>query len=208
MIERRVLKVGFVPALYTTRRSPFSSYSITTIVSLPSDSCRVDVRSRVGGRRGTIASPFSTSPLRTRRDRFRVTSLSSGHACHPKAASDIQCHSGSPHLAYRMATASRPPVPLRPVDDLLVLPGRSLLLRREVGGQVLMTQEHQPPPPEPDVRLVTASGSHEISYVFLIRTGCMPDQRDVFHRSHLDGSSDGIGYRQEFVFGSTVGGWR
>jgi len=71
-----------------------------------------------------------------------------------------------------------------------------------------MTQEHQPPPPEPDVRLVTASGSHEISYVFLIRTGCMPDQRDVFHRSHLDGSSDGIGYRQEFVFGSTVGGWR
>src|SRR6266487_348091 len=44
MIERRVLKVGFVPALYISRRSPFSSYSITTIVSLPSDSCRVDVR--------------------------------------------------------------------------------------------------------------------------------------------------------------------
>src|SRR5437588_2220265 len=66
---------------------------------------RTERRSRVGGRRGTIASPFSTSPLRTRRDRFRVTSLSSGHACHPKAASDIQCHSGSPHFAYRMAPA-------------------------------------------------------------------------------------------------------
>jgi len=71
-----------------------------------------------------------------------------------------------------------------------------------------MTQEHQPPPPEPDVRLVTASGSHEISYAFLIHRGCMPDQRDVSHRSPLDGSSGGIGYRQEFVFGSTVVGWR
>src|SRR5438034_374282 len=35
----------YYPTLYTTRRSPFSSYSITTIVSLPSDSCRKDVRS-------------------------------------------------------------------------------------------------------------------------------------------------------------------
>jgi hypothetical protein len=81
-------------------------------------------------------------------------------------------------------------------------------LGREVGGQVLMAQEHQPPPPELYVRLVTAYSSHGISYVFLIRMGCMPGQRDVFHRSHLDESSDGIGYRQEFVFGSTVGGWR
>ena len=31
----------------------------------------------------------------------------------------------------------------------------------------------------------------------------MPDQRDAFHRNRLDGSSDGIGYRQEFVFGSS-----
>ena len=101
---------------------------------------------------------------------------------------------------------------LREMVETVTVPLRHVLsfpqLGREVGGQVLMAQEHQPPPPEPDVRLVTASGSHEISYVFLIRTGCMPDQRDVFHRSHLDGSSDGIGYRQEFVFGSTVGGWR
>src|SRR5437667_382 len=139
---------------------------------------------------------------------IRASRHTKSAACASTTSRVIQCHHGSPRLAYRMATASRPPVPLRPVDELLVLPGRSLLLRREVGGQVLMTQEHQPPPPEPDVRLVTASGSHEISYVFLIRTGCMPDQRDVFHRSHLDGSSDGIGYRQEFVFGSTVGGWR
>ena len=71
-----------------------------------------------------------------------------------------------------------------------------------------MAQEHQPPPPELYVRLVTASGSHGISYVFLIHRGCMPGQRDVFHRSPLDGFSGGIGYRQEFVFGSTVGGWR
>jgi len=71
-----------------------------------------------------------------------------------------------------------------------------------------MTQEHQPPPPEPDVRLVTASGSHGISYAFLLHMGCMPGQRDVFHRSPLDESSGGIGYKQEFVFGSTVVGWR
>ena len=81
-------------------------------------------------------------------------------------------------------------------------------LGREVGGQVLMTQEHQPPPPELYVRLVTAYSSHGISYVFLIRMGCMPGPRDAFHRSHLDGFSGGIGDRQEFVFGSTVGVWR
>ena len=38
----------------------------------------------------------------------------------------------------------------------------------EVEGQVLIAQEHQPSPPEPDVRLVTASGSHGISYVFVV----------------------------------------
>ena len=46
-----------------------------------------------------------------------------------RAASDTQRHSGSLHFAYRMAAECRPPVPLRPVDDLLVLPGRSELLR-------------------------------------------------------------------------------
>ena len=71
-----------------------------------------------------------------------------------------------------------------------------------------MAQEHQPPPAELYVRLVTAYSSHGISYVFLIRRGCMPGQRDVFHRSHLDGFSGGIGYRQECVCGSTGGGWR
>ena len=106
-----------------------------------------------------------------------------------------------------MATASRPPVPLRPVDDLLVLPGRSLLLRREVGGQVLMTQEHQPPPPEPDVRLVTASGSHGISYAFLIHMGYMPDQRDASRRNRRDEFSDGTSYRQESVYGSLLVRW-
>src|SRR5260370_42236644 len=73
--------------------------------------------------------PFPVAPRRTKRDRFRITSLSSSRSCRLWATREMQCHSGSPHLAYRMATASRPPVPLRPVDDLLVLPGRSLLLR-------------------------------------------------------------------------------
>ncbi len=47
--------------------------------------------------------------------------LSSSQACCPKATSDMPYQSGSPHLAYRMATAYRPPVPLRLVHDLLVL---------------------------------------------------------------------------------------
>ncbi len=46
---------------------------------------------------------FPVAPLRTKRDRFRITSLSSGQSCRPKAASDTQRHSGSPHFAYRMA---------------------------------------------------------------------------------------------------------
>jgi hypothetical protein len=65
----------------------------------------------------------------------------------------------------------------------------------------LIAQEHQPSPPEPDVRLVTASGSHGISYVLLIRVGCMLDQRDASHRTLRDESSDGMSYRQEFVCG-------
>ena len=60
-------------------------------------------------------------------------------------------------------------------------------IRCEVGGQVLIAQEHQPPPPEPDVRLVTASGSHEISYALLVGMGCMPDQKDVFRRNRHHG---------------------
>ncbi len=75
---------------------------------------------------------------------------------------------------------------------------------REVGGQVLIAQEHQPPPPEPDVRLVTASGSHEISYALLGGMGCMPDQKDVFRRNRHHGFSDGMWYRQEFVCGSLL----
>ena len=71
-----------------------------------------------------------------------------------------------------------------------------------------MAQEHQPPPPELYVRLVTAYSSHGISYVFPIRMGCMPDQRDGFHHSLLDGSSGGMWYRQEFVFGSSCVKWR
>ncbi len=112
--------------------------------------------------------------------------------------------------AFRVAASgsSGSPVTLRPMTGFPSPPGRSSLLRREVGGQALMAQEHQPPPPELYVRLVTAYSSHGISYVFLIRMGCMPGQRDVFHRSPLDESSDGIQYRQEFVFGSTVVGWR
>ena len=72
--------------------------------------------------------------------------------------------------------------------------------RREVEGRVLIAQEHQPSPPEPDVRLVTASGSHGISYVFLIHTGCMPDQRDSSHRNLHGESSDGMWCKQEFVY--------
>jgi len=73
-------------------------------------------------------------------------------------------------------------------------------IEREVEGRVLIAQEHQPSPPEPDVRLVTASGSHGISYVFLIHTGCMPDQRDSSHRNLHGESSDGMWCKQEFVY--------
>jgi hypothetical protein len=78
-------------------------------------------------------SPFPIAPSLTKRDRFRITSLSGGLSCRPKAASDIQRHSGSPHLAYRMATAYRPPVPLHPVDDLLVLAFRDVTLTITMG---------------------------------------------------------------------------
>ncbi len=57
------------------------------------------------------------------------------------------------------------------------------------------------PPPEPDGQLVTASGSHGISYVSLVDKGCMPDQRDVTHRILRDGSSDGTGRKQGVAFG-------
>src|SRR5215467_5628851 len=63
--------------------------------------------------RYSCKSPFPAAPSLTKRDRFRVTSLSSSPACHLAAPSDRQCHSGSPHHAYRMAIAYRPPVPLR-----------------------------------------------------------------------------------------------
>src|SRR5438128_851337 len=55
-------------------------------------------------------------------------------------------------------------------------------------------------PSEPYVRLVTAYGSHGISYVFLMHRGCMPDQRDVIHRILRDGPSGGIRHRQGVVF--------
>src|SRR5207302_9094488 len=74
-------------------------------------------------------SPFPAAPLRTKRDRFRITSLSSSQACRLAATSDLQHHFGSPHFASRMAASVRPPVPLRPVDDLLVLPGEPSLSR-------------------------------------------------------------------------------
>src|SRR5436305_14245149 len=86
----------------------------------------------------------------------------------------------------------------------LLVPSRG----REVEGQVLIAQEHQPSPPEPDVRLVTASGSHGISYVFLIHTGCMPDQRDSSHRNLHGESSDGMWCKQEFVYDSALVEWR
>ena len=83
---------------------------------------------------------------------------------------------------------------------------RRYRLRREVEGQVLIAQEHQPSPPELYVRLVTAYSSHGISYVFLIRMGCMLDLTDSSRRSLRDESSDGMCYRQEFVSGSTFVG--
>ncbi len=99
----------------------------------------MDAPSRVGGRRGIIVSqtclasaqvvswddPFPTSPLRTKRDRFRITSLSSGHSCRLETTSDIQRHSGSPHFAYRMTPERRPPVSLRPIDGSPILPGET-----------------------------------------------------------------------------------
>ncbi|HEX6551274.1 MAG TPA: hypothetical protein VF026_00810 [Ktedonobacteraceae bacterium] len=37
-----------------------------------------------------MQEPIPVAPLRTKRDRFRITSLSSGPSCCPKAASDAQ----------------------------------------------------------------------------------------------------------------------
>ena len=37
-------------------------------------------------------SPFPVAPLRTKHDRFRITSLSSSHSCHLAATSDCQHH--------------------------------------------------------------------------------------------------------------------
>ncbi|MFL5591778.1 MAG: transposase family protein [Ktedonobacteraceae bacterium] len=45
-------------------------------------------------------------------------------SCRHSASSNVQLLFSSPHLAYRMAAKCRPPVLLRPVDDLLFLPGR------------------------------------------------------------------------------------
>src|SRR5437764_10117381 len=72
--------------------------------------------------------------------------------------------------AFRVTASgsSGSPVTLGPTTGFPSPPGRSSLLRREVEGRVLIAQEHQPSPPEPDVRLVTASGSHGISYVFVV----------------------------------------
>ena len=64
-----------------------------------------------------------------------------------------------------------------------------------------MTQEHQPPPPELYVRLVTAYSSHGISYVFSVDRGCMPGPKGVIHHTLRDGPSRGIGHRQAVVFG-------
>ncbi len=124
----------------------------------------------------------------------------------PNLAGTISMHQGSPEgvVSFTRGLFARPSEPLipKPTPGALRHVVGSPNLRREVEGQVLMTQEHQPSPPEPDVRLVTASGSHGISYAFLIHMGCMPDQRDASRHILRDGSSDGMSCRQEFVCGS------
>ena len=151
----------------------------------------MDVRSRIGGWRGSaLAALFPPPSWGTDRTSFQVVG-SPVPASLPLASP----HCASPHQVRA--------VPLSPFALRLAFPAppsRSSLLRREVGGPVLIAQEHQPPPPEPDVRLVTASGSHGISYVFLIHTGCMPDQRDSSHRNLHGESSDGMWCKQEFVY--------
>jgi hypothetical protein len=61
-----------------------------------------------------LAMALFPSPRASRSVTVSVSrELSSSQACCLKATSDMQCHSDSPHCAYRMATAYRPPVPLR-----------------------------------------------------------------------------------------------
>src|SRR5437764_10437817 len=57
----------------------------------------------------------------------------------------------------RAAAASTAPFGLCPPSPAALPPvsGITLSIRGEVEGRVLIAQEHQPSPPEPDVRLVT-----------------------------------------------------
>ena len=55
-----------------------------------------------------------------------LRALSSRQTWCLSASSDTQRYFGSPHCAYLVAAKCRPPVPLRPADDLLVLLGGTL----------------------------------------------------------------------------------
>ena len=57
------------------------------------------------------------------------------------------------------------------------------------------------PHPEPYRQLVTAYGSHGISYVDFLDMGCMPDLKGVVHRTLRDESFGGILHRQEVAYG-------
>jgi hypothetical protein len=67
------------------------------------------------------------SPLSERGVTVSVSrALSSGQTWCLSASSDTQRHFGSPHCANLVAAKCRPPVPLRPANDLLVLLGGTL----------------------------------------------------------------------------------
>ena len=60
-------------------------------------------------------SPFPVAPLRTKRDRFRITSLSSSHSCHLAATSDLQHHFWLsafrvPHGGFGLTTCAPSPL--------------------------------------------------------------------------------------------------
>ena len=94
------------------------------------------------------------------------------------------------------------PVVLKPAPGALRRVVGSPNLRREVEGQVLIAQEHQPSPPELYVRLLTHTALTESPTFCLVCTGCMPNPRGPIHRNLRDESSGGMFYRQEFVSGS------
>jgi hypothetical protein len=93
--------------------TPWWGVTPTTHMEAPSPSCRVD------GGRGAIAGPVPSVPLRTVRDRFRVTRLSGGNLA-PVSAS-------AHHVRFPLHCC--PPGLLRLVRGFPTLPGEASLSR-------------------------------------------------------------------------------